>query len=121
MKRLKIFLTIFIMILVWFSIDFLKYRGLKVLYKIKINDTIVDIRKTRSGVEIKFSKESKYYCLHTDNDSELKIGQFIIKEPNSTEYKIYDFGKNEREKRYIKKLYLNKNLDFYNIIVKDNK
>lgn len=117
MKWAKNIIAGILILLFIFTYEFLVYKTIKDKYESKIYDTIVDLRKARLGYDIKLSKTDFIYFL-AEGENELAIGDSIVKDAYSVEYKIFRFDVNKKRRVYYKSIYFRKNLDFYNFVVK---
>ncbi|MEM0576880.1 hypothetical protein [Flavobacterium polysaccharolyticum] len=115
MKRIKLIFAIVLMMVIWFSKDVFWYSNFKNLYNSNINGKILFIRQGRGGKEFKIKSSEDYISLYSENDEYFEIGDSIHKSENSTEIKI--FKRNNDTWKYFKSTFIQKDLDFYSLIV----
>ncbi len=121
MKKIKTIITIIIMILFWFSFDYLWYTNFKKFYELALNDKVLDIRHGRGGIKITIDriKDSNLY-IYCNNEEYLKIGDSVSKKSKSDEIKIYRKSIDSLKWKYYKSIYIRKDLTFYSFIVKNH-
>lgn len=114
MKPIKLVFITLGMIVLWFSKDLFWYTNFKNFYDSEITEKIIDIRQARGGKQFKI-KNNNYISLFSENDDDIKIGDSISKKNKSVEIKVFKVENNKW--RYSKSIFVNKDLDFYTMIV----
>ncbi|WP_298120844.1 hypothetical protein [Flavobacterium sp.] len=111
-----IFIVIFIS---YFT--FLFYDSTKRIYEDEVQDTIIDKKSnSKLGHEFLLSREKIYTSFFSDDSDQIKIGDSIFKNSNSTEYKIYRKDSDSNTRIYCKSIFIKKDLLFYDFIVKED-
>ena len=118
MKKIKMALIFIIMILFWFSFDYVWYINFKHFYELALKDEVLDIKQGRGGIKIVIEriKDDDFY-IYCDGEEFLKIGDSISKKSKSDEIKIYRKSIDGIKYNYFKSIYISKDLDFYSLIV----
>ncbi len=107
------------MIIIWFSKDVFWYSNFKNLYNSSYNSKILDVRQGRGGKEIKIKTNDSYISLYSENDEYIEPGDSISKKSKSTEIKV--FKRKNNKWNYFESTFIKKDLDFYSIVVDENK
>lgn len=108
------------MIVLWFSKDYYWYKNFKNYYESSLNIKIFELQQRRGGLSIKTNRfDNNDVNLYCENENYLEVGDSIVKKSKSTEINI--FKKVHGKWIYSKKTFINKDLDFYSLIVENNK